>query len=109
MRYVTVNHLKEGMVLAKTLYGIKGDKLLAQDMVLKDEYIKKIKKIGLAGVYIKDSISDDIIIDEIITPELKHKAIKQIRDLYIDQEQCARIVSYFTRCWQEVYIERYFG
>ncbi len=84
MRYVPALCLKEGMQLGKNIYSSEGVVLLAKDIILTNEYIKSLINIGANGVYIEDNVSSDIEIKNIISDELKIKAIKSMKSIYND-------------------------
>ncbi len=59
MRFVPTNCLRDGMILGKSLFSNDQSLLLGKGQLIKDTYIKKIKKLGYQGVYISDSLSDE--------------------------------------------------
>ncbi len=81
MRYVPVEYLEDGMILGKTLYGENGEVLLREDSIIQTTYVKKMMLLGYYGVYIKDEISEDIIVEDVINEDLKMKTIKSIKNL----------------------------
>lgn len=82
MRYVPANCLRPGMILGKNLYSQDGAILLAKDVSLTNEYIENIKKLVINGVYIEDSISENIRIENVISDELRIGALKSIKQIY---------------------------
>ena len=83
MRYVPTLCLREGMVLAKSLYGKDGSLLLQEGQPLKGSYILHLEKSGFQGVYISDELSDEIEIRSVIDDELRNSAVKAIQDIYV--------------------------
>lgn len=71
------------MVLARSLYGKDKNLLLSQGQKLKESYICKIQRLGYAGVYISDSLSDDIECESIISDQLRMSAVSAIKDVFI--------------------------
>ena len=67
MRYVTVNNLRKGMLLARDIFDEKTDVFLREGVKLGNKEIDKLGKQGFSGAYILDVASDDIISDSIIT------------------------------------------
>ena len=67
MRKILVDKLKEGMVLARTLYGYDGNILLNAGIILKKSYIERLKGLGIRELYIEDEISRDIVIKDVIS------------------------------------------
>lgn len=86
VRYVATRHLREGMVLARNLYGHDQRLLLGKGQRLKQIYIDKIKMLGYSGVFISDGISDDIIIESVISDKLRMSAVSAIKDVFIISE-----------------------
>jgi HD-GYP domain-containing protein (c-di-GMP phosphodiesterase class II) len=82
MRYIPTFCLREGMKLGKNIYSSEGIVLLASDVILTDEYIQSLVKIGINGVYIEDDLSYDIHIKNVISDELRVQAVKSMREIY---------------------------
>lgn len=74
MRRILVSKVKEGMVLAKTIYGNDGNILLNAGIVLKKSYISKFKELGIGEIYVDDEISRDIVLNDIISDETRFEA-----------------------------------
>ena len=83
MRYVPVNCIRPGMILAKTLIGYQNQVLLRAGTSIKEAYIEKIKTIGVNGIYIHDNLSSDIKTEGIITEELKMKTVKGLKTMFV--------------------------
>ena len=84
MRYIPTEQVKAGMVLGKTIYGVGGKMLLVEQSIIKEEYIKRLNHIGIQGCYIQDDFSKEIEINDIITPELKNKAVCYIKGMFLE-------------------------
>lgn len=84
MRYVAIDKTKPGMVLAENILDVYGHKLIGSDHVLTAGYIGKLKEFGFPGVYIADELSQDIMIETIISPQLRSEGIESIRRCDID-------------------------
>ncbi|WP_411676948.1 HD-GYP domain-containing protein [Caproicibacter sp.] len=82
MRYVPTLCLREGMVLAKSLYAYDGSLLLQKGQPLKHSYILHIAKNGFQGVYIVDQLSEEIEIKAVIDDELRNSAAKAVKEIY---------------------------
>ncbi|OGO77329.1 MAG: hypothetical protein A2Y23_02845 [Clostridiales bacterium GWB2_37_7] len=79
MRRISVERVKDGMELAKTLYSIEGNILLNAGIKLKESYVNKFKEIGIGEIYINDSLSSDIFIEDIISDETRFEARMAIK------------------------------
>ena len=83
MRYVPTGCLREGMMLAKNLYGINNSLVLAQGQRLTAKYIEKLYHLGYQGVYIDDDLTRDIEIVNVIKDELRQKTVATVRNVFI--------------------------
>ncbi|WP_026883559.1 HD-GYP domain-containing protein [Clostridium akagii] len=81
MRLVPIQCIKENDKLARNIYDNNGKLLLKSGIILRASVIKKIKFLNIYSVYVIDQYSDNII-EEIIAPEIRQKAIKAIKDKY---------------------------
>lgn len=72
------------MVLAKSLFGKDQSLLLGKGQTIKESYIEKIGKLGYSGVFISDSLSDDIEIESMISDQLKMSAVGAVKDVFIN-------------------------
>ncbi|GGF72521.1 phosphodiesterase [Paenibacillus albidus] len=79
MRLVAVNQLQAGMRLGKKIYNDEGLILLADGVELTDSLIKRLFLMDIGYVYIEDSITDDIVIPEMLQDETRNQALKIIR------------------------------
>ncbi|HVJ50399.1 HD-GYP domain-containing protein [Desulfitobacterium sp.] len=78
MRQVSVNSLKIGDVLGKTIYSSKGRVLLGKDVKLTPLYIGKLRDMGISIVYIEDARFDDVVFEDVITEEQRWEAMELI-------------------------------
>lgn len=81
MRLVPIGSIKEGSVLAKTVYDDKETILLSSGVQLTSSLIARLIENQVLGVFINDSYSNNEIID-VISPELRVKAVSQIRKTF---------------------------
>jgi len=81
MRLVPVGSIKIGSVLAKIVYDDDGRILLNHGVQLSDSLIQRLIDNQVIAVHIHDSYSTTEIVD-VITPELRLKATKEIRDVF---------------------------
>lgn len=82
MRFVDVDTIREGMELAKTIYGKNGEVMLRKGTLIKSPFVKRLKELGYPGIYISDRFSQDIIIEEIISDELRQKATFTVKKIF---------------------------
>jgi HD-GYP domain-containing protein (c-di-GMP phosphodiesterase class II) len=86
MRLVPIESVREGSYLAKTIYDNDGRVLLREGVLLNEVFIRRIKLIKIFSVYIHDEYSDNVI-EDVIKPELRLKAVKTIKDTFISFEK----------------------
>lgn len=83
MRYIPIEQVRSGMILGKAIYASGGKMLLADQSIIKEEYVKRLHTIGIQGIYIQDDFSKEIEINDIITPEFKNKAVEFIKGMFM--------------------------
>ncbi|MPW24754.1 HD domain-containing protein [Alkalibaculum sp. M08DMB] len=86
MRLVPINSIKDGTILAKTIYNTTGIPLLRAGYPLNDKLIVKAINNGISSLYIQDSYSDEIITD-IISPEFRQKAVQTLKNSFKDMHR----------------------
>lgn len=85
MRYVKIEQCKQGSIIAKDLFDQNLRLLIAKGKILSDNYINKIRNIGISGIYIEDKESEGININSIIPDQLKNDIIKNLQDINLDK------------------------
>lgn len=91
MRFVSIDSVKEGMILAKPLLGKNDELLLNRGAILFVSYINRIKQLGYNGIFIDDDLSKEVVYPEIIDENLKFKAIKTVKDAFIKIGQSSTV------------------
>lgn len=86
MRIIPVNCIKQETTLAKTIYNASGNILLRKGTKLTESLLGKVKQAGITTIYIDDGYSD-IEIEDVIKPELRHAAVKTIKETFKSIEQ----------------------
>ncbi|MBQ7464789.1 MAG: response regulator [Lachnospiraceae bacterium] len=80
MRFVAVDNLEPGMILARKIINRNVVSMLQKGVVLTDTNIARLKTNGYLGAYITDSISADIIIGETISEKTFEEGIAAVED-----------------------------
>lgn len=83
MRYISISHVKENDIAAMNISDANGTLLVAHGAVLTKTLISRLKNLGFQGIYIGDSISEDIEIPEKISAELRGLAKECIRSVNV--------------------------
>lgn len=81
MRLVPVNCVRPGTHLGKTLYNSSGSILLKHGIELNETLLARLEENGIGLVYIDDGYSQQEIHD-IIQPEVRHRAIDSLRNVF---------------------------
>lgn len=84
MRRISTKNCIAGMVLAKPVYNDIGLALIGIDIELTDSLIYRLLQLGVDSVYIHDSRTDDIIIEDPISDETREMALKAIKHTFKD-------------------------
>ncbi len=87
MRFVPVNCIKEGMILAQDLFNANGDFLLRKGAKLHSSYIQRLNDLGLVGVYVDDDLSSEIDIPSLISEDLKIRTVSTIKGIFVNLEE----------------------
>jgi hypothetical protein len=85
--YVATLNLKEGMILGKSLTGLDGGLLLRQGQIIHNSYIRKIKELGFNGVFISDEISTGVYIDDVVSDDVRIKAVNAVKNIFNNQDK----------------------
>lgn len=82
MRYLPTSKLMPGMALGQDIYDGAGRLLLAKYLLLNEEYISHLEFLGFPGVYIDDEFTKGIEIQEVISPQIRSKALGMVHDMF---------------------------
>ena len=82
MRLVTTRGLKEGHELAKPIYNDKGRVLVQSHVKLKRPIINRLLELGVTFVYVKDELSEDIVIHSTVSEQVKADSINTVKSLF---------------------------
>lgn len=83
MRYISIYHVKENDIAAADVIDPEGRLMVAKGAALTGTVIEKLKILGFRGLYIGDTISEDIEIAETINPMLRNLAKECIKTLNV--------------------------
>lgn len=94
MLFITKEHLKPGMVIAKDINLYSDDDknlitlLLSKGQVLNQVFINKIIFHDIAGVYIENEAFNDITIEPVIDSRLEARAVSEIKEVFSEFKAC---------------------
>ena len=81
MRYHAIAQLREGMVLASTIYGDNFGVFMVEGTVMGASHISRLNLLGYPGAYVKDDDSEGIEAVDVLSGELRIKAVKATADM----------------------------
>lgn len=87
MRYINIDNAKEGMIVGKAIYNEQGSVLVNYRVKLTDKLIIRMREMGLLGLYIRDNLSQDIEVEDLIKDETGIKATRALSEMDIDTAQ----------------------
>lgn len=79
MRKVPTEYLAPGMITAKHLYTNDGRVLLAEGVELNKKYINRLIQKGIPALYVKDKISADVVVEDVVLDNTRNQAVVQIK------------------------------
>lgn len=82
MRYVPISCIKEGMIVAKSLYNVNNKLLIKSGYPIKRVYLDRIRQLGYPGIYIEDDLSKDIEIKDTVSNELRRRTVYAVKDVF---------------------------
>ncbi|HOJ09000.1 MAG TPA: HD-GYP domain-containing protein, partial [Clostridiales bacterium] len=93
MRFVYIDHLKEGIINARPIWGKNGELLLNAGTKIQESYIVKLKELGYHGIYVDDALSHDIEVPVLIDDNLRLECVKTIKNAFEEIESIKAIRS----------------
>jgi len=91
MRKRAINLIKGNEILAKDIYSNMDTVLMVSGMVLKSEYVEKLKKLDIKYVYIEDEIPDQMLEHETIERRIMKHCQKAIESIYERYSYCGNV------------------
>lgn len=84
MRKVSVDRLKPGMKVGRSIINASGQVLLAQGTVLNERFIKKLAQLCIPTVYIDDGFLSDIQFEDVVSEKTRYQAIELTKKIFQD-------------------------
>ena len=86
MRYMPMAKVETGMTLGQDIYNGEGRLILGKRVILNHDNLQQLLKLGFPGIYIDDEFTEDLMIAQVIRPEVKREALKMVHDLFLDNK-----------------------
>ena len=87
MRLISINVLKVGMVVGRTIWNEAGHPLVQKGVVVTEHSLSRLQELNIRYLYIEDDISNGIRVEETITPEKRIKVVKHITNSFNEVKQ----------------------
>lgn len=81
MRYISIDAVEPGHVLARGIYSANGRVLLNAGVQLTPSLISKLRQIGVTQLYIEDQRFNDVVLNDVISEETRRAALKNVAEL----------------------------
>lgn len=82
MHRLSVDTLKPGLQVGRTLYNDRGDVLLARGTRLDDAYIAAVRQRGYRFIYVMDGIADDVEPLGLISQRLRSATVRNLNSVF---------------------------
>ncbi|KJS13125.1 MAG: phosphodiesterase [Peptococcaceae bacterium BRH_c8a] len=84
MRKVSVDRLKSGMKVGRSVINTNGQILLAHGIILNEKFIKRLAHLGIPAVYIDDGFLSDIQVEDVVSERTRYQAIELTKKVFQD-------------------------
>lgn len=88
MRLEFINNVREKDILGKSILTSEGQVLLKAGVKLNDNYINKLRKLGVFYLYVEDERLGDVEVEDEKLTELKQFTIKSMSNILADIHDC---------------------
>ena len=85
MRYVSIDDAKPGMRLAYELFDANNRIMIGSNKALTETLIMRLRDLGFKGIYIDDEMTTDIVVEPVISQELREAGIACMKEQNIDR------------------------
>lgn len=97
MRLISIEALREGMIVGRTIWNEAGHPLLQKGVIINDVILNRLVQLNMQYIYVEDKLSDGIDIEETIQSESRNKAVQAITHSFqeissIDVEQASYVL-----------------
>lgn len=82
MRRIPIEYAEPGMVNARSIYNSEGRALLAAGVALNEFYLERLSKLGIRSLYVRDEITGDLMIPEVVSERIRVEALKTVRTVF---------------------------
>ena len=81
---VPLKKLRQGMIVAQSVYNSSGASYLSKGMSLTAKYIEKLKQLGVAGIHVVSTTPGEGLLppDDVLRDETRAMAVKRVYDVF---------------------------
>ncbi len=83
MRIISLDAVKGGELLAKDVFSMNDSLLLPAGIMVKKEYVKRLKELNIEYLYIEDELAQGVNLTESLDFQIKEQCQDAVRDLLI--------------------------
>ena len=81
MRRISIEQIQPGLILARSIFGSKGQLLLNAGVEIKSQYAYYLKKLGINYIYVLDDRLEGVEVEDVITEETRMEARSLVREM----------------------------
>lgn len=106
MYFAKIEDVASGETLATSVKDADDKVLVTAGQMLTNRILKRLKRLGINGIWITNSQTDDLIFENIISQELKEDTVNNLKKLNIDKalDNAKSIVNQITQNLDKDYI-----
>lgn len=82
MRLISINILKEGMIVGRTIWNEAGHPLLQKGVRVSNHIINRLRQLNIQYIYIDDKIAEGIEIEETVSHPVRNRAVHKITESF---------------------------
>lgn len=86
MRRISIEQIQPGLILARSIFGSKGQLLLNAGVEIKSQYAYYLKKLGINYIYVLDDRLEGVEVEDVITEETRMEARSLVREMMSNGE-----------------------
>ncbi|NLU49682.1 MAG: HD-GYP domain-containing protein [Syntrophomonadaceae bacterium] len=81
MQRMSIEELEPGMLVGRTIVSSEGKPLLVKNTVLTEQYISRLRDLGLGSIYVKNDLTD-VEIPEVVSAAVRVAVTKTLKHTY---------------------------
>src|SRR5690606_8776987 len=82
MRRILIEHIQDGMILARSLVASDGTVLLQAGVTLRAKFIPRLRELGYTSIYIQEKGLEDVEIPEPVSELTRQQATRSVKEAF---------------------------